>query len=184
MSGYVYAIGIEGSPLIKIGHARDPERRLATLQTGLPFKLILLYQLKVERPRLVEQCLHGMLENSRGRGEWFDVDPEELFTLFAVAVEQSYVIPSSEPTQLEEGSFGYYLHQAMDKGGWSQQTLALRSGVHRQQIYKLLHGERSEPRADTIRRIARALGVSADYLLGLSDDPTPPKPRRRARATG
>ena len=43
MTGYVYAISIEGSPLLKIGRARNPQRRLAAMQTGLPFKLALVY---------------------------------------------------------------------------------------------------------------------------------------------
>jgi hypothetical protein len=37
-------------------------------------------------------------------------------------------------------------------------------------------------RADTVVRFAEALGVSADYLLGLADDPYPPR-RRRPRRT-
>lgn len=35
--------------------------------------------------------------------------------------------------------------------------------------------------ADTVRRLAQTLDVSADFLLGLTDDPTPPKRARRKR---
>jgi hypothetical protein len=39
LSGYVYAIGIEATTYVKIGHAKSPERRLAAMQTSVPFKL-------------------------------------------------------------------------------------------------------------------------------------------------
>jgi plasmid maintenance system antidote protein VapI len=35
--------------------------------------------------------------------------------------------------------------------------------------------------AETVVRFAKALGVSTDYLLGLTDDPTPPARKRRRR---
>lgn len=52
----------------------------------------------------------------------------------------------------------------------SQQDLADRVGIHAQQIYKI-EKESSVPRADTLIRLAKELGVSADYILGLTDDP-------------
>ena len=34
---------------------------------------------------------------------------------------------------------------------------------------------------ERLAELAQALGVSADYLLGLTDDPTPPKRARRGK---
>lgn len=61
MSGYVYAIGIEATIYVKIGHAKWPQKRLYAMQIGLPFKLELLYSLEVEHPAAVERALHEML---------------------------------------------------------------------------------------------------------------------------
>jgi transcriptional regulator with XRE-family HTH domain len=65
---------------------------------------------------------------------------------------------------------GERLREVLEGQGWSQQTLSKRSGVHYQQIYKLLHGETPDPRISTIKRLAKALGVSMDYLTGMDEE--------------
>jgi transcriptional regulator with XRE-family HTH domain len=62
----------------------------------------------------------------------------------------------------------------------SQQSLAQRSGLKVQNISRLETDQREHVRSDTLRRLAEALGCSADYLVGLTEDPTPPK-RSRSR---
>lgn len=72
-SRFVYFIEAIGSDSIKIGTASDPMARLADLQTGCPFELVLLatvpggYQLEDE--------LHERFSSSVLRGEWFRGDP-------------------------------------------------------------------------------------------------------------
>ncbi len=56
MHGYVYVIGIEGSSLVKIGMTgHPPEKRLAELQTGIPFRLKLLKVYPCETPKLIAE---------------------------------------------------------------------------------------------------------------------------------
>lgn len=67
-----YVIGIEGSPLVKIGYTSvTPHERRGALQTGLPFELTLLWS----APGDFETQLHDMFEEYRVRGEWFDLTP-------------------------------------------------------------------------------------------------------------
>jgi transcriptional regulator with XRE-family HTH domain len=66
-------------------------------------------------------------------------------------------------------SFAERLQAVVEEKGWSQKVLAQRSGLHPVQISRLLRGERTRVEAETIRRLAKALEVSADYLLGLDD---------------
>lgn len=54
----------------------------------------------------------------------------------------------------------------------TQESLAEFLGIDTRQIWRYENGE-TEPKADTVARIAGALNVSSDYLLGLTDDPTP-----------
>lgn len=93
MTGYVYAIGMESTQYVKIGHARSPEKRLAALQSGLPFKLELLYVLKVKEPRTVERALHLLLAESQVRGEWFELPERPWPELFARAAAQAKPAP-------------------------------------------------------------------------------------------
>ncbi len=62
--------------------------------------------------------------------------------------------------------FATRLREAMQDKGWNQKVLSERSGIHHQQIHKLLRGERTNPQVSTVLDLARALEVSVDYLLG------------------
>ena len=54
--------------------------------------------------------------------------------------------------------------------GWTQTDLADHTGLSKGQIYRIEKGK-SETSAETITKIAEALEVRPDYLLGLIDDP-------------
>ena len=52
----------------------------------------------------------------------------------------------------------------------SQRELAARCELGEKQIWRYENAE-SDPGSEHVAKIARELGVSADYLLGLADDP-------------
>ena len=67
-----YLVGAEGSPLVKIGYTGgDPKARLASLQTGQPMTLSLLWSVDSN----YEKWLHDRFAEYRVRGEWFDLTP-------------------------------------------------------------------------------------------------------------
>ncbi|MFD3644619.1 GIY-YIG nuclease family protein, partial [Streptomyces griseus] len=57
-----YVIGAEGSPLVKIGHAKNPQRRLASLQTGQPMTLTLLWSQIGDYERALHQKFAAFTE--------------------------------------------------------------------------------------------------------------------------
>jgi transcriptional regulator with XRE-family HTH domain len=59
---------------------------------------------------------------------------------------------------------------ARRRAGVSQGELAKRTEMYASDISKMERG-RMLPTAPRLRRLAEALGVSADYLLGLTNDP-------------
>ncbi len=66
--------------------------------------------------------------------------------------------------------FRHRLGQAMQDQGINQTALALRVGVDRSTISQILaKGDTRLPNAQVVGECAAALGVSADWLLGLSD---------------
>lgn len=86
---YVYFIQSGDDGPIKIGKARNPEYRLAHFQTGNPEKLHLLGTIPAA-PSL-EGKLHGMVEQYRIRGEWFEPSrPVRLLACFASVVRGRY----------------------------------------------------------------------------------------------
>lgn len=69
------------------------------------------------------------------------------------------------------------LTKLMEKKGHGIGELAEYSGVKYDTVYSLVKARRTNTTADTLRRIADALDTSIDYLLGDTDDATPPMPR-------
>lgn len=65
----VYFIRDASTGRVKIGHGRDPWRRLTMLQTGCPGELTLLAI--IEGGEATERELHERFAEHRARGEWF-----------------------------------------------------------------------------------------------------------------
>lgn len=85
-SAYVYAVTDNGRRH-KIGMAVNMMRRLSTLQTGHsdPLRLTDILTVARGRERIVERAIHKDLGYRRLRGEWFEIDCEDVRTLFAFA---------------------------------------------------------------------------------------------------
>lgn len=67
----------------------------------------------------------------------------------------------------------------------TQQALGELAGINYTTISRIESGEAKQVYADTVYDLAKALGVSADYLLGLSDQDTvdhAKRPRTRKAA--
>jgi hypothetical protein len=65
----IYAIRAVGTNLIKFGKAKNPESRIAVLQTGCPVDLALIAI--AEWPDKEEGKIHIYLAGDHARGEWF-----------------------------------------------------------------------------------------------------------------
>lgn len=63
------------------------------------------------------------------------------------------------------------LKAARDRQGWSQAELAEKAGFQPSAISRFETGA-AKPSFENLRRLAGALRVSTDYLLGLVDNPT------------
>ena len=63
---------------IKIGKADSVIERLQELQTGNPYKLVILLTVMLDSPLLafsLEQELHKKFDKYRLEGEWFEAEP-------------------------------------------------------------------------------------------------------------
>ena len=57
-----------------------------------------------------------------------------------------------------------------EKKGWNQRELARQAQVDHAWIYRLETGERNNISLEAAKRLAKALGVTLDYLAGMYDD--------------
>lgn len=67
---------------------------------------------------------------------------------------------------------GQRIREVREMRGWTQEELSEIAKVNVQQINRY-ENNKNQPNADILKRLAAALRVSADYLLGLTSDPTP-----------
>ena len=65
------------------------------------------------------------------------------------------------------------VQRAFEQSGMTKAQIAQRAEIRWAQLQKILTGQRPQVSAETVRRLAQALDVSSDYLLGLTDDPAP-----------
>ena len=83
-------------------------------------------------------------------------------------------------------TIGARIKTIRQKKSWSQRELARVAGVRQATVAELETGMRTETRTDILRRLAKALGVTADWLIGMydadeDDDNTPALVSRRQK---
>jgi transcriptional regulator with XRE-family HTH domain len=76
---------------------------------------------------------------------------------------------------------GERIRQLREHQGMSQAGLARTLGASNMAIHFLENGTTRAPHIDRLIAIATLFNVSMDYLVGLTEDPTPPKKRPRPR---
>ena len=88
--------------------------------------------------------------------------------------KEGYIMPKKRPRAIEtEGlTFPVRLRAAMDFRGENQTSLAPKVNIKRQTIGYYMRGQ-SQPDVDNLAALSRALGVSADWLIGTSKKETP-----------
>jgi len=76
---FIYAIGNDGNRQ-KIGISNNPEKRLRSLQTGNPDKLMIHYIFEVDDRYAAryEAHIHSCHRYKKKVGEWFDMTKEEV----------------------------------------------------------------------------------------------------------
>jgi transcriptional regulator with XRE-family HTH domain len=60
--------------------------------------------------------------------------------------------------------------------GWTRAELARRTGLNQTHLWKIEEGHRPRVEAETVRRLARALEVTTDYLLGMDIEDSEQEP--------
>jgi transcriptional regulator with XRE-family HTH domain len=82
-------------------------------------------------------------------------------------------------------TFGERILLMRRRRGMTQRELGQAAKLNSNTIARLERGDLKDIAGQAVARLARALGVSADYLLGLTDAPAVrPKARRKRAAPG
>lgn len=150
-SVYVIAAPEVSSGRVKIGWtSRPPAERLATLQTGSPTPLRLVFW--TEGNESTERVLHALFAARRVHGEWFDFAEEDPVALVTEAVQllrravepydpgRMMTLPAAEePAQLRyEERRDALISTLIVHGVMGQRTLATKSGLSEGTVRRVL----------------------------------------------
>lgn len=179
--GYVYAFAIDGSFQVKIGYTSNPVRyRFLAVQNAIKKPLILIYAVHVGFPQMIEQKLHNLFQDLRLQGEWFQLDRETIEELPSL---MEWIGCNPNPWGKRPRSFlGKSLKSCRERRGWTIERLSRKAKVHKE----ILHAceEKGSPVFfEVAMRLARALGVSLDYLVGMYADEDDPEAHAAERSS-
>ena len=80
--GYIYFIHATEEPFyIKIGCSVEPCKRFNSIQTASPISLEPLVMVLVPHMTQFEKLFHEYFAKKRIRGEWFDIEPRDVYEL-------------------------------------------------------------------------------------------------------
>ncbi len=77
---------------------------------------------------------------------------------------------------------GDRVRAARERAGMSQEQLSAVTGLRQGHISRIEVGEIRDAQGETLARLAKALSVSTDYLLGLTDEDSEQYPAALAMA--
>lgn len=84
---FVYFIQVGDDGPIKIGLAKNIDRRLAELQSASPYELFVIGFVRTRTPLDTEQYFHCLFREHRIRGEWFE-PAREILNFIAQSVDE------------------------------------------------------------------------------------------------
>jgi len=67
-------------------------------------------------------------------------------------------------------SFGQRVRRRRERLGFTQEDLAQKTGIQQTLISRIERGANQNPHGDVLKRLALALHVSIDWLMGMYDD--------------
>jgi hypothetical protein len=114
---YLYLIKCQ--QFYKIGVANDVQGRLAQLSTGSPFELRVVRVFGYINAEIVERVIHQRFTSKRTRGEWFELDEEDLRVFESInSALNGWSEPLPGPVEEEEIEEAEELSEPTDGGKW------------------------------------------------------------------
>jgi DNA-binding XRE family transcriptional regulator len=139
---YVYFVQGGTTGLIKIGSAKDPQRRMANMQSGCAERLDLLGMIP-EDGRMSEGRLQAELSSTRVRGEWFTMSDrlrEIIKSSSTIRDDSAFGLPVGTRIRTS-GVLGSLIKAYRIKRGLTQAELAAKMRVSRQWVVEVEHGK-------------------------------------------
>lgn len=163
--GTIYLMSVSDKSRVKIGYTRGKvEQRLQLLQYTMEEPVSVLCAVMVDAPTKVEKHLHRHFAAQHCGGEWFALSPEAIEGFESLV--ESIAVTVTPDNILDH--IGKRLAKARKGKGWTLRELAQQARVNHAWIARLESGERHNISLEAGARMAVALGITLDYLAGIT----------------
>jgi hypothetical protein len=170
LNGHSVYVLKTGRNLYKIGKTQDLQKRLASYHTHLPFIFRLIRQYTTSQMDDLEDILHTIFQHKRVKGEWFELQPDDLVICDNIARSYAQVELHKQSGKSREIQYSdnpmlqvmeaneKYLHD------YSRVADDLKLGLSVDEVFELHDGEVSKTVIATVKKILEYRTPNAEFL--------------------
>ncbi len=159
-----------GKNLYKIGQTQDLQKRLNAYHTHLPVLFRIVRQYAAENIAELEESLHIVFQHKRVKGEWFELNPDELIICDNIA--RNYALGKLQKQTKKYPEIEYsknVLLQVMEANekylnDYSKIAEDLKLGLTTQEIWEHYEGTVNKTIIETVRRLLKYQTPNSEFL--------------------
>ena len=159
-----------GKNLYKIGKTNDLQRRLASYHTHLPLLFRVIRQYTAVNMSELEGSLHIVFQHKRVKGEWFELQPDDLVICDNIARNYALDKLHRQPRKYAEIRYSdepmVQVMEANEKylEDYSRIAEDIRMGLSTDEIFALYEGMVNKTVIVTVRRLLKYRTPNSEFL--------------------
>ncbi|AHM58852.1 hypothetical protein D770_02925 [Flammeovirgaceae bacterium 311] len=159
-----------GKDLYKIGKTKHLQKRLAGYRTHLPVEFQVIRQFMAENMDTLEQSLHVIFQHKHVKGEWFELDQEDLVICDNIARSHAVVKLQKQTKKYRELQYSsnpvLQVMEANEKYllNYSKIVEDLKLGMTTDEILELYEGSISRSTVETVRKLLKSHTPNSEFI--------------------
>ncbi len=159
-----------GKNLYKIGKTQDLHKRLAAYHTHLPVMFRVIRQYEALNMTALEESLHIVFQHKRVKGEWFELNKDDLIICDNIA--RNYALHALQSQRRKNADIAFSdnpLLQVMEANekylqDYSRIADDIKLGLNNDEVFELHEGTVSKSVIETVRRLMRYRTPNSEFL--------------------
>ena len=159
-----------GKNLFKIGKTQDLQKRLVSYHTHLPIVFRVIRQYPVANIAELEANLHIVFQHKRVKGEWFELNNDDLIICDNIALNYGETKLQKQPKKYPEIQYrDHPLLQVMEANekylkDYSGIVEDIKLGLKTEEITELYEGAVHKTTVETVRRLLKYQTPNSEFL--------------------
>jgi uncharacterized protein (DUF433 family) len=159
-----------GKDLYKIGKTQHLQKRLAAYHTHLPLGFQVIRQYMAANMDALEQSLHVVFQHKHVKGEWFELEQEDLVICDNIARSHAVVKLQKQTKKYKELQYSsnptLLVMEANEKylRNYSKVVDDLKLGLTTNEILELYEGSISRTTVETVRKLLKSHTPNSEFI--------------------